>query len=124
MSRRLIVRPEAELELRAAFNWYEDCTSGLGSDFLLCVDAVFHAIQRAPQQYPRVHSVVRRALIRRFPYEVFFLKMMSELLSCRSSMPSGIPNVGKKEFKEENPNQSFFRAEIRILPYCPLIIFL
>jgi len=74
MSRRLIVRPEAELELSAAFNWYEDCTSGLGSDFLLCVDAVFHAIQRAPQQYPRVHSVVRRALIRRFPYEVFFLE--------------------------------------------------
>jgi len=74
MSRRLIVRPEAELELSAAFNWYEDCTSGLGSDFLLCVDAVFDAIQRTPQQYPRVHSVVRRALIRRFPYEVFFLE--------------------------------------------------
>lgn len=74
MSRGLIVRPEAEAELRAAFDWYEACTSGLGSDFLICVDAVFHAIQRAPQQYPRVHRIVRRALTRRFPYEVFFLE--------------------------------------------------
>ena len=74
MSRRLIVRPEAEAELRAAFDWYEECTSGLGSDFLLCVDAVFFAIQRSPEQYPRVPRIVRRALTRRFPYEVFFLE--------------------------------------------------
>lgn len=74
MSLRLVVRPEAEEELRAAFDWYEGCTSGLGSDFLLCVDAVFYAIQRSPQQYPRVHRIVRRALTRRFPYEVFFLE--------------------------------------------------
>jgi plasmid stabilization system protein ParE len=74
MTRRLIIRPEAETELRAAFGWYEDCTSGLGSDFLLCVDAVFHAIHRSPQLYPKVHRVVRRALTRRFPYEVFFLE--------------------------------------------------
>jgi toxin ParE1/3/4 len=74
MSRRLIVRPEAEAELCAAFDWYEGCSSGLGSDFLLCVDAVFHAIQRSPQQYPRVHQIVRRALTRKFPYEIFFLE--------------------------------------------------
>jgi plasmid stabilization system protein ParE len=74
MSLRLVVRPEAEVELCAAFDWYEGCASGLGSDFLLCVDAVFYAIQRSPQQYPRVHRIVRRALTRRFPYEVFFLE--------------------------------------------------
>jgi len=74
MSRRLVVRPEAEGEMADAFDWYEARVSGLGSEFLLCVDAVFSAILRSPQQYPRVHKIVRRALTRKFPYEVFFVE--------------------------------------------------
>jgi plasmid stabilization system protein ParE len=74
VSRRLIVRPEAEAEMADAFDWYEDRVPGLGSQFLLCVDAVFSAILRSPQQFPRVHRVVRRSLTRRFPYEVFFVE--------------------------------------------------
>ena len=67
MSRRLIVRPEAEAEMTEAFDWYEQRLPGLGADFLLCVDAVFNAILRNPQRWPHVHRVVRRALTRRFP---------------------------------------------------------
>ncbi len=74
MSRRLIVRPEAEEALTDAFDWYEDRVPGLGSEFLLCVDAVCNAILRSPQQYPRVHKIVRRALTRKFPYEIFFVE--------------------------------------------------
>jgi plasmid stabilization system protein ParE len=74
MSRRLIVRPEAEAEMTEAYGWYEDRMAGLGSEFLLCVDAVFKAVLRAPERYPRIHRVVRRALTRRFPYEVFFVE--------------------------------------------------
>jgi len=74
MSRRLIVRPEAEAEMTDAFDWYEDRVPGLGSEFLLCVDAVFSAIQRTPQHYPRVHKTARRALSRRFPYEIIFVE--------------------------------------------------
>ncbi len=73
MSRRLIVRPEAEAEMADAFDWYEDRVPGLGSEFLLCVDAAFSAIVRSPQRYSQVHKVVRRALTRRFPYEIFFV---------------------------------------------------
>ena len=74
MTKRLIVRPEAEEEMGEAFDWYEDRMPGLGFDFLLCVEAVFHSIQRSPQQYRYVHKKVRRALTRRFPYEVFFVE--------------------------------------------------
>lgn len=74
MNRRLIIRPEAESEMTEAFDWYEERVSGLGSEFLLCVDAAFNAILRNPQQFPRVHKIVRRAITRRFPYEVFFVE--------------------------------------------------
>jgi len=71
MRLRLIVRPEAEVELTDAFDWYEDCVPGLGAEFLLCVEAILNSILRSPHQFPRVHRTVRRALTRRFPYEIF-----------------------------------------------------
>lgn len=74
VSLRLVVRPEAETEMTNAFDWYEDRLPGLGAEFLLCVDAVFSAILRKPQQYPRVHKTARRALTRRFPFEVMFVE--------------------------------------------------
>jgi len=80
MTRRLIIRPEAEAEMTEAYNWYEARVPGLGSDFLLSVDAILHAIARTPQQYPVVHRHIRRALTRRFPYEVFFLEEDSRIV--------------------------------------------
>lgn len=38
------------------------------------MDAAFCAILRSPHQYPKIHKIVRRALTRRFPYEVFFVE--------------------------------------------------
>ena len=73
VSRELIIRPEAEAEMAEAFDWYEDRVAGLGSDFLLCLDAAFQSILRDPQHFPLVYRSARRALTRRFPYEVLFV---------------------------------------------------
>ena len=66
MSHEIIIRPEAEAELSETFNWYEDRAPGLGSEFLLAVDALLLSIVRNPQQYPIVHKTIRRGLTRRF----------------------------------------------------------
>ena len=39
MKYRVIVRPEAEDDLKEAYSWYEEKRIGLGYDFLLQVDA-------------------------------------------------------------------------------------
>ncbi len=74
MKKQLIIRPEAENEMAEAFDWYELRSSGLGFDFLLCVEAVLNSIVRMPNKFPQVHLAVRRALVRRFPYELFFIE--------------------------------------------------
>ena len=71
MTRDLIIRPEAEDELTEAFDWYEERSAGLGSEFLISVNAVFDAIVQDPQRFPIMRKNVRRALTRRFPYQVF-----------------------------------------------------
>ena len=35
---RLIISPEAELDIQDAFKWYEQGSSGLGSEFVRAVD--------------------------------------------------------------------------------------
>ena len=73
MTRRLVVRPEAEAELREAYAWYEERRPGLGDEFLLCIDACLDSIERHPGLHPVIHRGVRRALLRRFPYGVFYV---------------------------------------------------
>ena len=73
MKRPLIVRPEAEKELAEAYEWYEAQVQGLGSDFLLHVEAALSSLQRSPQWYPVVYKNVHRCLVRRFPYGIFYL---------------------------------------------------
>ena len=71
--RELIVRPDAESDITDAALWYEARSQGLGSEFLRPVDACLADILRAPERYPLVHRDARRALLRRFPYCVFFV---------------------------------------------------
>jgi len=80
VTHNLIIRPEAEVEMTEAFDWYETRVPGLGSDFLFCVDALFHSIARNPKQYLKVYRETRRALTRRFPYEIFFIEEQERIV--------------------------------------------
>jgi plasmid stabilization system protein ParE len=72
MTPSVVIRPEAEADLAEAFAWYEERRAGLGDRFLLSVEATLSAIKRYPESFPVVHRQVRRALLRRFPYGVFY----------------------------------------------------
>ncbi|MGK3967793.1 type II toxin-antitoxin system RelE/ParE family toxin [Sorangium sp. So ce118] len=71
---RLLVLPSAELDIREAADWYEGEEDGLGGQF---VDELRHIVRRIsdlPSQFPDVgRGGVRRALLKRFPYAVYFL---------------------------------------------------
>lgn len=73
MKHMIYIRPEAEHDLKEAYAWYEAQIPGLGADFLLHVDAQLKSLQRSPLQNPVVHQEVRRCLIRRFPYSIFYI---------------------------------------------------
>jgi toxin ParE1/3/4 len=67
------LRPEALDELSEAWAWYEAQRDGLGDEFRACVDAAVAEVARDPEQAPRVRSEVRRKLLQRFPYALFYL---------------------------------------------------
>jgi toxin ParE1/3/4 len=72
MAVELVIAPDAELDVAAAYVWYEGRRPGLGEEFLSSVDACLESIRRRPEMYPVVHEACHRSLIRRFPYAVFY----------------------------------------------------
>jgi plasmid stabilization system protein ParE len=72
MAAELVIAPEAEQDLDEAYAWYEKQRVGLGEDFLTSVDACIEFICRLPKIGAIVHKNYRRALVRRFPYAVFY----------------------------------------------------
>ena len=66
------LRPEAEADLEEAATWYEGQVAGLGEEFLNEALAAFDAISENPALYPVVHRCTRRALMRRFPFGIYY----------------------------------------------------
>jgi plasmid stabilization system protein ParE len=72
MSFVLIFRPEVREELDEAYHWYETQQAGLGDNFLDCIDEMLNRIRQMPELYAIVHRDVRRAVVRRFPYAIYY----------------------------------------------------
>lgn len=75
MSRRLIVRPEAEDDLAEAVGWYDEREPGLGAALVAEVGQALNRMAVNPLAFRviRRRPEVRRALLQRFPYRVIFL---------------------------------------------------
>lgn len=72
MAVEFTLAPEAAADLDEAYAWYERQRTGLGEEFLGSVEACIEQICRNPEWCPIVHEQYRRALVRRFPYGIFY----------------------------------------------------
>jgi toxin ParE1/3/4 len=71
--RKLVTAFPARLDAEEAASWYERRRPGLGLRFLDELDDALKRVAEAPFQFPVIHGAVRRALLHRFPYSVYFL---------------------------------------------------
>jgi len=78
------IRRAATAEIEQAFDWYESQRLGLGLEYLTAIEATLARIRREPLVFPVVYRDVRRALVRRFPYALFFVATANRItiLAC------------------------------------------
>jgi plasmid stabilization system protein ParE len=69
----VIIRPDAERDLGAAASWYDMERVGLGADFLIAVRQALMLIGEHPHMFPIVLRRIRRILLSRFPYGLFYV---------------------------------------------------
>lgn len=67
---RLAFRPQARAEMLEAKAWYEERSSGIGSDFAATADGVAGSIERMPLRFPKVHGEMRKTVFPRFPFQI------------------------------------------------------
>lgn len=63
---------EVEGDATAAYEWYEERAAGLGRAFLQELYGAAADILANPLLYRAVDSTIRRCLLRRYPYSIYF----------------------------------------------------
>lgn len=72
MTRTVLFLAEALAEVLEARRWYESRRAGLGAEFAQSLDRTVSRVAENPAAFPRVRQEVRRAILQRFPYAVYF----------------------------------------------------
>ncbi len=72
MSYEVQVRRAAELDIAEAQVWYEAQQTGMGAEFRSEVSRIIERLAATPLIYQVVHRDIRRAIVRRFPYLVWY----------------------------------------------------
>lgn len=65
-------RTEAASDVVLARDWYDAQRPGLGNDFVRALERVIHLVSELPQAFPEVAVGLRRALLGRFPYALYY----------------------------------------------------
>ena len=73
MTYQLSIRKEAEADIAEAYQYYEKCREDLGNDFVSCIEESLARITNNPRQYKTIYKDVHRALVRKFPYGIYYV---------------------------------------------------
>jgi toxin ParE1/3/4 len=94
-----IFLPEADEEFREAALYYEDKSQGLGLAFLSQIKKTITRIRDNPQAASSVGSGVRRKLVPRFPYQIFYAIEGEVLILLAVAHQKRRPNFWKSRIK-------------------------
>ena len=72
-------RSEAASDVLLAREWYDAQRPGLGNEFVQALERVIDLISDLPEAFPEIAVGVRRALLGRFPYAVYY-RMHSDII--------------------------------------------
>ena len=108
MTRAVTFRPQARDDIDSALSWYGDERPALALAFAESLDAVIERISETPLQFPAVHGEVRRALLGRFPYAVFFVMVPDQIhvLGVLHLHRNPDTRKGRKSSVDERPGTS------------------
>lgn len=72
MNYRVILSPDAKADIRAVTRWYFDIRPQLSVRFKAETLAVMRRLGQNPYQFPVVYQFIRKALLKRFQFTVYF----------------------------------------------------
>jgi plasmid stabilization system protein ParE len=71
------LHPEAQLEARAAREWYRERSEAAAEGFVAELDNAVREIGESPERWPKYTPSTRRFLFRRYPYYVVYRQLLT-----------------------------------------------
>ena len=93
MTLPVVFRRRAQSDLAGTFDWYEEQRSGLGEELLSAVQSTSKSIGRYPEMFASVRGAVRRAMISKFPFAMFYLVEPKRVVVLRVLHTARDPNL-------------------------------
>ena len=92
------LRPAAAADVEEAWRWYEARREGLGDEFLEVVQATLEAIRSHPESSPVIHRDIRRRLLKRFPYGLFYRLVQGQVVVVACFHAKRDPRVWRSRY--------------------------
>ena len=83
MTYRVEFTPEASVDIAEAFSWYAGRRAGLGAEFVAELERTLGLVSTMPGMGRVVYRTLRRALVRRFPFAVYY-SLSDDLIQIRA----------------------------------------
>ena len=93
---KYLFHPDAELELNAAVDYYEECKTNLGSEFAYEVQKTIQRILEFPTAWKKLDGDIRRCLTNRFPFGVIYYERDNEIIIVAIMQLQRKPNYWKE----------------------------
>jgi hypothetical protein len=74
MNYRIEITPEGKADILKARDWYNEQSQGLGADFALVIKLHINSLKSDTVEHKQVINNVRRMLVKRFPYVIYYTR--------------------------------------------------
>jgi hypothetical protein len=91
--------PEVEHEIIEAALWYEMQKDGLGDELFHFIDEKISEVKNNPLQFEVAFKNCRRAIIKKFPYSIFYIPDERKIIIVAIIHQSRNPDILKKRIK-------------------------
>lgn len=91
---------EASEEISETRFWYESQRSGLGEEFLSQLNHSLNEIQSRPLSFPLMTATAHRAILRRFPYCIYFAVREDDLVVLAVLYGGRKPDIWKRRWTQ------------------------
>ena len=95
----LLINPFAENDLRIAVDWYNGQKDGLNRELVNEIDKIIRLIQENPFQFAVIRKKIRMAIIKRFPFGIYYYVGDSSIIVFAVFHYSRNPKVLRKRIK-------------------------
>lgn len=118
MTLPLAFRRRFKVDLVAGFDWYEEQRPGLGEYFLSAVQSTLKSVELHPEIFVSVHGEVRRAIVSRFPFAIFYSSSPNGL-SCSGCSIQRATRIFGLDPDKEPPNPALNRTAQKLRFWVP-----